>query len=404
MHVLITTDQHASSLGGVQVSIRLQQRFLEKLGHRVSVVAPRLHRPDDSGHPDDITLPSRPITSDREYGAFWPGASGVRRIEAALADREPVDLVHVQGDYWGAITGYRFAETHALPVVHTMHNHLQMGIEKVAPAPGLVIRALLLAQGRLLRPALSRLPASAWRILHEYAARARVVTAPSGHFARQLEQRGVAPHVEVLWNGVDDTILDAVLAEDRPENARPVFLWTGRMSHEKRLLEFLEAVRLADVDAEVRLYGQGLLLERAEAFVAEARAGGMRTEVRFLGKVPYADSLRGLRAADALVQTSIGFETQGMTVFEAAALGTPAIVSDPNIAGELPPGICLEPADSSIPALAAALVTVAERVRAGQWERLAPSEAGWFRQSRQTEQMLEVYRRALAEGPRAVRF
>jgi hypothetical protein len=46
--------------------------------------------------------------------------------------------------------------------------------------------------------------------------------------------------------------------------------------------------------------------------------------------------LRELRAAHALVQTSIGFETQGMTVYEAGVVGTPAILCDPNIAGELP--------------------------------------------------------------------
>ena len=44
MHILIVTDQHPESLGGVQVAIRLQRKFLERLGHRVTIAAPALHR------------------------------------------------------------------------------------------------------------------------------------------------------------------------------------------------------------------------------------------------------------------------------------------------------------------------------------------------------------------------
>ncbi|MGO1539916.1 MAG: glycosyltransferase, partial [Leucobacter sp.] len=77
MHILIVTDQHADSLGGVQVSIRLQRRFLERLGHTVTVAAPELHRPgyraDAQDHSAYINLPSLPITRDREYGVAWPG-------------------------------------------------------------------------------------------------------------------------------------------------------------------------------------------------------------------------------------------------------------------------------------------------------------------------------------------
>ncbi len=38
-----------------------------------------------------------------------------------------------------------------------------------------------------------------------------------------------------------------------------------------------------------------------------------RASVVFAGRMPYGESLQRLAAADALVQTSIGFETQGMT-------------------------------------------------------------------------------------------
>ncbi|MGO3886523.1 MAG: glycosyltransferase [Mycetocola sp.] len=419
MHILITTDQNVSSLGGVQVSIRLQQRFLRAAGHRVTVVAPRSFtgaEPDA----DDVLLPAIPITGDREYGASWPGRSADRFIDRALRDRPPVDIVHVQGDYWGAVVGYRFAARTGVPVVLTTHNNLDYGIRQVMPLPGLVIRALLFAQRLVLRPRLSKKRASAAAVLNEYAVRSAAVTAPSGHFAQLLMDTGAAESVEVVWNGVDDGVIAAVLnagtdggsaadnsadsdsiavadasSESIVPRGRPVFLWTGRMSAEKRFLEFLDAVAMANVDAEFRIYGQGMLLTKGKERVAAMAAAGHRSTVRFMGKVDYTSSLRGIHQADALVQTSIGFETQGMTVFEAAALGTPSIVSDPRIAAELPDGACVQPADGSVAALAAALTAADERIRTGTWLSVPDVASERVLQSRQTEHMLSVYRRVL---------
>ena len=42
MHVVMFGDQHVESLGGAQVSMRLQRRFLERAGHTVTIVAPRM--------------------------------------------------------------------------------------------------------------------------------------------------------------------------------------------------------------------------------------------------------------------------------------------------------------------------------------------------------------------------
>ncbi|GAB3618611.1 glycosyltransferase [Okibacterium endophyticum] len=401
MHILITTDQHAESLGGVQVSIRLQKRFLERAGHRVTVVATKLFR-EHSGDPDYVDLPSMPITVDREYSMSLAGRREDRHLDRALRGRPPVDVVHVQGDFWGALVGYRFAARHGVPVVHTMHNNLEFGMGQVVPVPRLAARALLLWQRLMLGPTRSTLPAGAWRFLHEYTLRADAVTTPSGHFARLLESKGVAPNIDVIWNGVDDEIIDDVLAAPGGERGegllsrpRPVFVWTGRMSHEKRILEFLEAVYTSRADAEFRIYGGGLLLKKARAFVA---THGLTGRVRFMGSVPYRDSLAGIADADALVQTSIGFETQGMTVFEAAALGTPSIVSDPNIAGELPRGTYWQPEDHSVQALADAIALVAGQVTAGVALRPAPQTSVEFRQSHQTTRMIAVYERVLGRG------
>ncbi len=406
MHVVMFADQHLESLGGAQVSMRLQKRFLERAGHVVTVVAPRLPRPGahDLAYLD---LPSIAITPDREYALTWPGVRTDRFLDAEMGARLPVDVVHVQADFWGAFIGHRYAARHALPVVHTMHNRVDVGIEATAPFPGLVLRALNAWARRALPRAASgrtaqnptssaRSRTDGWAFLHQLARLSRAVTAPSGHFARRLERHGVASRVDVIWNGIDDDVLDAALAAGPAVRAegRPRFIWLGRMSPEKRLLPFLEAVVASGIDAEVEVVGGGAELGKATRLIERAAP---RATVTFAGRLSYPETLARLAAADAVVQTSIGFETQGMTVFEAASLGTPAVVSDPDIAAELGSGTWTV-ADATTAALAEALARAASDITAGTPVVPDPSIAERFRQSSRTGAMVAVYERAVAAG------
>ena len=401
MHIVFFADQHAESLGGAQVSMRLQRAYLERAGHTVTVVAPRMHSArgaDAARDPGYVDLPSVPITADREYSLTWPGRRTDRFLDRALTRRPPVDLVHVQADFWGAFIGHRFAHRHGVPAVHTMHNRVDVGIAAVTPLHRPVLGALNLWRRTALR-GIGPQPrgADGWAYLAGVAAESRAVTAPSGHFARRLEQHGVFGSVDVIWNGIDDEVLARVLAAAPAERApgRPRFIWLGRMSPEKRLLPFLEAVVASDVDADIEIVGGGAQLRAAERIAA--RAG--RPGIRFAGRIGYADVLARIAAADAVVQTSIGFETQGMTPFEAAALGTPTIVSDPDIAGELRGGLWAVPSAVDEPARATALAETlriaAADIAAGRAPVPDPQVAADFRQSSRTAAMLEVYERVL---------
>ena len=172
--------------------------------------------------------------------------------------------------------------------------------------------------------------------------------------------------------------------------ARPRLAWVGRFSAEKRLLPFLDAVDRSGIDAEIHIFGDG-----GQRRAAEARAAGIaQAEVVFRGKVPYRRMLAELRDADALVQTSQGFETQGMTVFEALELGTPSLLSDHRIAADLPAGSHWTTGDDSVEALAATLARAVTELRDGTGPDLGGAGSGHFLQSRQTAAMVEVYRQA----------
>lgn len=413
MHILVVTDQHPQSLGGVQVALRLQRKFLERLGHRMTIVAPRLHRPHGS-HVDDIDLPSLPITKDREYGVSVPGRRTDRAVLAALRSRPSVDIVHIQGDFWGALIGYRIARQLRVPVVHTMHNNVDEGTRAVtAWAP--FAFSMLNAWRRITLGRTSARQRGAWRYLASLAEHARLVTAPSAHFARELEAHGVAAHVEVTPNGVDDDLIAAAIERRGATNpasaqrsaevraaAEPTtgsivtFVWLGRMSHEKRILEFLKAITLVDPEVRavlrVELFGAGLLSDQVAAFIRENGLSGTVTQH---GSVSHEQAIAAIAGADALVQTSVGFETQGLTVFEAAAVGTPSILCDPNIAADLSTQPSWLVPDTSIVALAKTLEAVAA-LFAVERQRVPSTRARTLMQSEQTVTMLSLYERVRA--------
>jgi glycosyltransferase involved in cell wall biosynthesis len=401
MHVLIVTDQHPESLGGVQVAIRQQRRYLERLGHRVTIAAPALHRRGYVADPADreayVDLPSMPITRDREYGLSLPGRRTDRVLAAALAGLPAVDLVHVQGDFWGALIGLRAARGLRVPLVITMHNHVDEGTRAVTPFAPLVFGALRLWRGLALgrcRGPVSREARGAWRYLAQLAAEASAVTAPSRHFADELQRHGVSPRVLVTRGGVDDAAITEVRALPRTPRRRPRLVWLGRMSHEKRVLEFVDAVGESGIDADVLLHGAGLLLPRVRDRIARL---GIGDRVTVAGPVPYRDALAAMRDADALVQTSMGFETQGLTPFEAAVLGTPTVFCDPEIADDVAVSAGWRVPDGSVSALARtlqeAVAAIAEDPAA---HRVPESEARGFLQSAQIEVLLDVYERVVA--------
>jgi len=102
------------------------------------------------------------------------------------------------------------------------------------------------------------------------------------------------------------------------------FIFLGRLSPEKG--GALLATAAAELDCNLLYVGDGV--SRREVELRNQRA-------RFTGWLPRAEALQWLRSARALILPSLWYETQGMVVLEAAALGVPAIVADTSAARDL---------------------------------------------------------------------
>ena len=369
VHILIFLDQNPASLGGVQASVLLQQKYLERAGHKVTVAAPASKFPPKAGQ---ILYPSFPLTFNREYAANARLTHAYNFIVAELAKQhQPVDVVHVQADWWGALLGVGFAKRQNLPLVHTLHTQLMIGATQVVGefAARFLIWLHSEVYSRWVEDKAFRGRGNGWNYLRQVSSRANAVIAPSGHFARLAKEMGVASLIHVVPTGVDDAALDGIFkAQHRRTDDEPVeFVWSGRFSQEKRLMEFLEAFALAKIPATASLYGNGPLEKQAQKFID---AHGLQNQVSIVGRVSHDEMLRRLANTDALIQTSVGFETQGMTVYEAGVVGTPSVLCDWNIVDDLPADSNWRVKDQSVEALAATLKQAYQDITDGKTKHI----------------------------------
>jgi glycosyltransferase involved in cell wall biosynthesis len=396
VHIAIFIDQHPRSLGGIQTSVMLQKKYLERAGHRVTIVCPNSSKVRAT---DGFwLLPSWPISFNGEYAFVGNVRRSRKRLDRGFNElHDKFDLVHIQGDMWSGIIGLGFAQRQRLPIVHTMHFNMSSSMSDLfGKWP---TRFLFWLFSRELLKHVNR-PRSGttgdpWHYLTLLAAEASIVFAPSHHFAHDLVKHGVTEEVKVMHNGIDDDTIHSILtnAKEHPTvrvPGQPVRLvWSGRLQNEKRPLEFIRAFALANSNAVADIYGKGYLFKKAERLIREL---GLEDKVRLRGSVPYAKMLRIFADSDALVQTSVGFETQGMTVYEAAATGTPSILCDSNIAGEFTPGSQWVVKDASVEALAHSIRKAVSDIEAGDRRGDALVNEDHLLQSGATEIMLNYYR------------
>ena len=403
MHILFFSDHHPDSLGGVQTSLMLQKKYLERAGHKVTVVATRRFRRDRT-RKDLIEVPSLPLPPTGAYSIQPSLHLAFRKAERALAELAvPVDVVHIQADMWNAILGAKWAIDHKLPLVQTMHTNLQVAFDHNAGKVGGRTAGRIMNRwaSTFLDQPMPEKSTSLWSYQKQVAQHANYIASPSGHFNRELIKQGVTNEAFVFPNGVDDDVVEGVSHDWQEASTRTLkFIWAGRFSSEKRIIEFLEAYAQADLqNVTLDIYGSGQL----DAFVRlHVKQLGLSKTVHVRGRLPHKQLVATFATAYLVAQSSVGFETQGMTVYEAISVGTPVYVVDPLIAGELPAENVWLSKKPSVEEMARALKRAAADIRSGNAKRATDTGEWSVLQSRLTAKMIGIYEKAIAEGPKQI--
>ena len=341
----MVTDYYLPTLGGIQTSIKAQKEELEKAGHRVTVLCP-LHEP--SPDPTTIRLPTFKYIRPDNYPLAGTGKKVIAATKSELQKLGNVDIVHVHSDMAAGVSGLLAAKELGIPAVQTMHGREDMYAQKILPFPELtsIIPARMHnkyishheAVIDLKEPnAQTRTAQRMWRLMVSHANYANHVIVPSNHFANKLQRHGVHRPMTILSNGIEDSVLyELNNVNSRTYKAKTTLklMWCGRVSPEKRPIEFLEAVRLFPDLVQVDMYGDGVTLKKAQRFVVNH---GLQGLVKLHGGVSQKEVLEAMSTHHAFISTSYNFDNQPMVLLESIAAGLPVIYCDPDMGEIVPP-------------------------------------------------------------------
>ncbi len=285
MHIGFVTSQYPPQTGGVETHVSAVATRLVDRGHTVTVVSADA-RPDmpDSTVRDGVRVRRLRSLGPDDAFHFAPGVvSLVRCLDA--------DVVHAHNYHSLPMVMAAAAD---VPLVCTPHYHG----ESADPV-----------RDRLLR---FYRPIGRWGLR-----RARVVIAVS-EWERQRLAADFGVDATVIPNGIKVERFGGGRAR---ETDAPTLLTVGRLVEYKGVAHVVRALRELP-GYRLRVAGDGPDRERLERV---AREEGVADRVTFLGYVPDDDLPDEYASADVFVTMS-GVEAAGITVGEALAAGTPAVV------------------------------------------------------------------------------
>ncbi|WP_438353572.1 glycosyltransferase family 4 protein [Microbacterium sp. CJ88] len=342
--IALVCDYSLEYLGGAQSAFLDEARILREHGHEVTIVAPRVTRgrtvaaagssPVPEGI-DSILVPARWTMPVVDLPLVRNSSAVRRRLGEAFAARS-IEVVHLHSEFGLTAASSQVAVECGIPLVQTVHTFFwQAGLGPTASR-------LASAAARLFARLVRGFPASRRRLADSAvdsalrgitlstAERVQTVISPSAHQAARLREAGLR-HVMVIENATPDggAAGHALTAIEPPLRVA----WIGRLTPEKRILEFVDAVTGAQevlgpgaLHAEV--IGDGPQREAVEAAVS---AAGGAAGIELLGRVPRERVRERMRAAHLVALTSFGFDNQPVTVVEALNEARAVLYVDPNL-------------------------------------------------------------------------
>lgn len=439
LRIAIFTDVFLGIPGGIPSSIRAQKTALESLGHQVTIFCPGtqqdfknpLSKFGANHDPNIILVPTAKFLVNGAPFSKWTKEI-VRFIEGKYPNlTESFDLFHIHYEATTSMAGLILAKKYHIKTVQTMHGREDMAITINVPHPfktlaatgiNLIHRTTLKsiskksprpdyqnpepkkspslnyqnAKIKNLAPTIAR--REMWQMMTRQANLADQVITPSAHFAKKLQLFGVTRPISVISNGIADQEIANFTPRIRTyQDHEPLrILWFSRLSKEKRILPFLESLRIAqELEPNFRfiftIIGDGNQMSKVRKF---CRKHFDEASIKILGTIPHQEILQKYTEDQHLsIINSYQFDTQGLTILEAAACNLPVIYADPDMSEIVPNhgGLCAKsPAPRAMAELLLEIYHQPELIQKLS-QNLAASEKTYL-QSHQIEKLLKLYR------------
>ena len=439
LRIAIFTDVFLGIPGGIPSSIRAQKTALESLGHQVTIFCPGTQQDFENplsqfgaNHdPNIILVPTAKFLVNGAPFSKWT-KQVVRFIEGKYPNlTESFDLFHIHYEATTSMAGLILAKKYHIKTVQTMHGREDMAIAINVPHPfktiaatgiNLIHRTTLKsiskksprpdyqnpepkklpglnyqnAEIKNLAPTIAR--REMWQMMTRQANLADQVITPSAHFAKKLRLFGVTRPISVISNGINDQEIVKFTPQIRAyQNHKPLrILWFSRLSKEKRILPFLEALKITqELEPNFRfvftIIGDGNQMSKVQKF---CKKHFDEASIKILGTIPHQEILQKYTKDQHLsIINSYQFDTQGLTILEAAACNLPVIYADPDMSEIVPNhgGLCAKsPAPRAMAELLLEIYHQPELIQKLS-QNLAASEKTYL-QSHQIEKLLKLYR------------
>lgn len=426
LRIAIFTDVFLGIPGGIPSSIRAQKTALESLGHQVTIFCPGTQQDFENplsqfgaNHdPNIILVPTAKFLVNGAPFSKWTKYV-TRFIEQKYPNlAETFDLFHVHYEATTSMAGLLLAKKYGIKVIQTMHGREDMAIAINVPHPfktlaatgiNLIHRTTLkpIAKKSLkpdyqnteiknLAPTIAR--REMWQMMVRQANLADQVITPSTHFAKKLQLFGVTRPISVISNGIADQEITNFIPKIRNyQRSEPLrILWFSRLSKEKRILPFLESLKLAqELEPNFRfiftIIGDGNQMSKVQKF---CKKHFDEASIKILGTIPHQEILQKYTKDQHLsIINSYQFDTQGLTILEAAACNLPVIYADPDMSEIVPNhgGLCAKsPNPCAMTELLLKIYHQPELIQKLS-QNLAASEKTYL-QSQQIEKLLKLYR------------
>ena len=439
LRIAIFTDVFLGIPGGIPSSIRAQKTALESLGHQVTIFCPGTQQDFENplsqfgaNHdPNIILVPTAKFLVNGAPFSKWTKYV-TRFIEQKYPNlAETFDLFHVHYEATTSMAGLLLAKKYGIKVIQTMHGREDMAIAINVPHPfktlaatgiNLIHRTTLKsiskksprpdyqnpepkkspslnyqnAKIKNLAPTIAR--REMWQMMTRQANLADQVITPSAHFAKKLQLFGVTRPISVISNGIADQEIANFTPRIRTyQDHEPLrILWFSRLSKEKRILPFLESLKLAqELEPDFRfiftIIGDGNQMSKVRKF---CRKHFDEASIKILGTIPHQEILQKYTKDQHLsIINSYQFDTQGLTILEAAACNLPVIYADPDMSEIVPNhgGLCAKsPNPCAMTELLLKIYHQPELIQKLS-QNLAASEKTYL-QSQQIEKLLKLYR------------
>ena len=308
MKIAFFTDTYWPNINGVTENIETSKRALEKIGHTVYVIAPKVPNHVDKDK-KIFRLSAIKILKNPEQRLIVP----IPEKDLRELFKQKFDIIHIHTQGTAGLLGWEIARLRDIPCVVTYHTLLNRYVHYVL-------------KGKIVTPRIAELGSKIFCNLCD------LVLAPTERVREELLHYGVTKEILVIPGGIEverfDNLKKGYLRSllGLGEGER-IILYLGRLGKEKKIDFIIKSLRII-LEREEGLYlaivGDGPEKENLVGLVKELKLG---KKVLFTGFIEREEVPKVYKDATVFVFAS-DTETQGLTVPEAMAAGLPVVVAE----------------------------------------------------------------------------